>query len=312
MITTAAYRPRASGLTASRSRFQFAAIMLASLALAVAPGPVRAATGEDAERAQRLLSGVDLPQSVAQGGLVTGRAPAGSTVRYAGTTLRLTADGRFAFGVGRDERGQAAVEIDIPGSRPQQFSIPIQEREFRIERVDGVPQSTVTPNPALAERMAREQAGVTRVRERDDDRDDWTSGFIWPTTGRISGVYGSQRIYNGTPRAPHSGLDVAAPAGTPLHAPAAGIVTFADPDLYLTGGTVLIDHGHGLSSNFLHLSRIDVAVGDRVEQGEPFGAVGATGRATGPHMHWGMNWFGVRIDPELLVGEPGSNQPSPE
>lgn len=119
--------------------------------------------------------------------------------------------------------------------------------------------------------------------------------------GRITGWFGSQRIYNGTPKSPHSGVDIAAPKGTPIHAPAGGIVIFANPDLYLTGGTVLIDHGHGVSSNLIHMSRIDVKVGDRVEQGQVVGLVGATGRATGPHMHWGMNWFNVRVDPQSLM-----------
>jgi len=119
--------------------------------------------------------------------------------------------------------------------------------------------------------------------------------------GRISGRFGNQRIYNDTPKSPHSGMDIAATTGTPVKAPAAGVVTFAAPDLYLTGGTLLLDHGFGVSSNFLHLSRIDVKVGERVEQGRVIGAVGATGRATGPHLHWGMNWFDVRIDPLLVL-----------
>ena len=118
--------------------------------------------------------------------------------------------------------------------------------------------------------------------------------------GRISGRFGNQRVYNVPPKAPHSGMDIAVPEGTPVEAPAGGIVTFADMDLYLTGGTLLIDHGHGVSSNFLHLSRIDVKPGDRVEQGQVVGAVGKTGRATGPHLHWGLNWFNVRLDPLLL------------
>ncbi|MDQ3229892.1 MAG: M23 family metallopeptidase, partial [Pseudomonadota bacterium] len=116
-----------------------------------------------------------------------------------------------------------------------------------------------------------------------------------------SGRFGNQRIYNGTPKSAHSGMDIAAANGTPVKAPAAGVITFAAADLYLTGGTLVIDHGHGISSNFLHLSRIDVEVGDRVEQGQALAAVGATGRATGPHLHWGMNWFEVRIDPLLLL-----------
>ena len=124
--------------------------------------------------------------------------------------------------------------------------------------------------------------------------------------GRISGRFGNQRIYNGTPGAAHSGMDIAAPGGTPVKAPAAGVVTLAD-ELYITGGTILLDHGHGVSSNFLHLSRMDVQVGDEVAQGQVLGAVGATGRATGPHLHWGMNWFEVRIDPLLVLGEPAAS-----
>ena len=143
--------------------------------------------------------------------------------------------------------------------------------------------------------------GLHLLPPRDDPREDFAQAFIWPVQGRISGRFGNQRVYNGTPKSPHSGMDIAAANGTPVKAPAAGIVTFASPSLYLTGGTVVIDHGAGVSSNFLHLSRIDVKVGDRVEQGQVFAAVGATGRATGPHLHWGMNWFDVRIDPLLVL-----------
>ena len=142
------------------------------------------------------------------------------------------------------------------------------------------------------------------ARTRDDARADFAQAFTWPVQGRVSGRFGNQRVYNGTPKPPHSGMDIAAVQGTPVLAPAAGVVSFADADLYLTGGTVLLDHGLGVSSNFLHLSRIDVAVGDRITQGQVIGTVGATGRATGPHLHWGMNWFEVRIDP-LLVLERG-------
>lgn len=259
------------------------------------------AHGDDGDRARQALMGIDLPARAPQGGMVQGRAPADARVVVAGRTLRQDGGGRFVFGIGRDQDGPVPVEVTLPGSTPVRFEVGVQRRSFAIQRVDGVPQATVTPDPERAARIAREQAAVNTARTRDDDRDDWTAGFIWPVEGRISGVFGSQRIYNGVPRAFHSGLDVAVPTGTPLRAPAAGVVTFAEADLFLTGGTVLIDHGHGISSNFLHLSRIDVSVGERVEQGQVFGAVGATGRATGPHMHWGMNWFDVRIDPQLLV-----------
>jgi len=182
--------------------------------------------------------------------------------------------------------------------------IAVSPRDWPVQRVDGVPPKTVEPPPEIAARIAREQAQVSAARQRDDDRTDFAQRFIWPVQGRISGRFGYQRVYNGKPGSPHSGMDIAAPNGTPVKAPAAGVVTFAAPDLYLTGGTVLLDHGFGISSNFLHLSRIDVKAGDRVEQGQVIGAVGATGRATGPHLHWGMNWFDVRMDPLLVLERP--------
>ena len=164
-----------------------------------------------------------------------------------------------------------------------------------------MPPKTVTPDPETAKRIEAEQARVAEARKRDDDREDFLHGFALPVQGaRISGVYGSQRIDNGVPKAPHMGLDMAVPEGTPIHAPAAGIVTFAEPDLVLTGGTVLIDHGFGLSSSFLHMSRLDVKAGERIKAGQVIGAAGKTGRATGPHVHWGFNWFDVRLDPALL------------
>jgi murein DD-endopeptidase MepM/ murein hydrolase activator NlpD len=205
--------------------------------------------------------------------------------------------------VGRDAVGPLVVSIKQPGTGIIPHRIEVAPRDWPVENVNGVPSKTVNPPPDIAKRIAREQAQVVAVRSRDDAREDFTQRFIWPVQGRISGRFGNQRVYNGTPKSPHSGMDIAAPSGTAVKAPAGGIVSFAANDLYLTGGTLVIDHGAGISSNFLHLSRIDVQVGDRVEQGQIVAAVGATGRATGPHLHWGMNWFDVRIDP-LLVVEP--------
>ena len=241
------------------------------------------------------------PASVSQGALVFGKVPAGSIVRYAGRVLRPTPYGTVVFGIGRDESGPVLVDVQRADGSSESTSIAVMPRDWPIERIDGVPPGTVNPPPAIAERIEREQALVVAARERDDDRADFAQSFVWPVQGRVSGRFGNQRVYNGSPKSPHSGMDVAAPQGTPVLAPAAGLVTFANADLYLTGGTVLLDHGHGVSSNFLHLSRIDVKVGDRVEQGQVIGAVGATGRATGPHLHWGMNWFDVRIDPLLVL-----------
>ena len=245
--------------------------------------------------------GVVFPPSVPQGAMVIGKVPSGSTVRYAGRTLRTTAYGSVVFGVGRDETGPLQVEIQPANAPLQRIRIAVTPRDWPVERINGVPPATVNPPKAIAERIQREQARVVAVRSRDDARTGFAQAFTWPVKGRISGRFGNQRVYNGTPKSGHSGMDIAVPTGTPLKAPADGVVTFADPGLYLTGGTVVLDHGHGISSNFLHLSRIDAKVGDAVRQGDVLGAVGATGRATGPHLHWGMNWFDVRIDPLLVL-----------
>ncbi|HEX7814375.1 M23 family metallopeptidase [Dyella sp.] len=238
-----------------------------------------------------------LPGTMSQGGLVIARVAPGSKVTVNGKPVRVGTDGVVVFGAGRDEKGPLIVGVNGHNS-----AIRVLPRDWPIEYVNGVPAKTVNPPPELAARIKREQAEVAAARNRDDQREDFAQGFIWPVQGRISGRFGNQRVYNGDPKAPHSGMDIAVPQGTPVKAPASGIVTFAKPDLYLTGGTVLIDHGFGLSSNFLHLSRLDVRVGDHVRQGQVIGAAGMTGRATGPHLHWGFNWFGVRLDPLLLPG----------
>lgn len=251
-------------------------------------------------------TGVVFPITVSQGTLVIGRVPPGSVVRYGNRDLRVTPYGSVVLGVGRDEKGPLVISVRKENGTSQQIGIAVTPRDWPIERINGVPPSTVNPPPAIAARIKREQARVVAVRTRDDPRTDFTQAFIWPVQGRISGRFGNQRVYmlpdgSGTPKSAHSGMDIAVPTGTPVKAPAAGVVTFADSDLYLSGGTLMVDHGHGISGNFLHLSRIDVKVGDRVEQGQVIAAVGATGRATGPHLHWGMNWFDVRIDPLLLL-----------
>ena len=248
------------------------------------------------------------PASVPQGSLIIGQVSPDAHVRYADRDLIISKDGRVVFGVGRDEKGPVAFEVRERDGRHERVEIAVTPRDWPIERIEGVPPQTVEPPPAIAERIKREQARVVAVRSRNDARSDFLETFVWPVQGRISGRFGNQRVYvvnhKDVPKAPHSGMDIAVPQGTPVKAPAAGIVTFADTDLYLTGGTLVIDHGHGVSSNFLHLSRIDVKVGDRVEQGQVVAAVGMTGRATGPHLHWGLNWFDVRLDPLLLVPDP--------
>lgn len=274
-------------------------ILLAALAAmpGLAPSPAALADDTGAPADDRVV----FPASVQQGAMVIGKVPAGSTVTHAGRTLRTTGYGTVVFGVGRDATGPLVVLVVCPDGRREAPRIAVQPRDWPLQHVNGVPPKTVDPPPAIAERIAREQARVSQARVRDDARADFAQAFLRPVDGRISGRFGRARVYNGKPGSPHSGMDIAAPTGTPVRAPAAGIVTFADRDLYLTGGTLLVDHGHGISSNFLHLSRIDVAVGDRVEQGQVIAAVGSTGRSTGPHLHWGMSWFDVRIDPQLVL-----------
>jgi murein DD-endopeptidase MepM/ murein hydrolase activator NlpD len=244
---------------------------------------------------------IRLPEHLEQGQLVIGHAPAGTAIDFGSRKLHVGADGTFVFGLDRDAAPSAALQVRYADGTKSTRKLQIARRTYHIERVEGLPQKTVTPDPETAARIEREQAAVAEARKRDDAREDFLHGFALPVQGaRISGFYGSQRIDNGTPKAPHMGLDLAVPEGTPVHAPAAGVVTLAEADLVLTGGTVLLDHGYGLTSAFLHMSRLYVKVGDRIERGKVIGASGMTGRASGPHVHWGFNWFDVRLDPALL------------
>ena len=241
------------------------------------------------------------PASVQQGAMVIGRVPPGSRVEVGGRRLRVTGYGTVVFGIGRDAGSPARITVTPPGGGERTVEIAVSARDWPLQRVDGVPPRTVEPPPEVATRIRREQALVAAARVEDRPLTGFAQHFAWPVEGRISGRFGRARVYNGKPGAPHSGMDIAAPQGTAIRAPADGVVTLAEPDLYITGGTVLIDHGHGIGSNFLHMSRLDVQAGDPVKQGQVIGAVGATGRATGPHLHWGMTWFDVRIDPQLVL-----------
>lgn len=244
---------------------------------------------------------VTVPEHLQQGQLVIGHAPPNAKIEYGAHRCRVGKDGVFVFGIDRDAPAKIALHVRYSNGKTDTLSLPVEKRQYHIERLEGLPQQTVTPSAEIAARISREQKRVVEARLRDDDREDFLAGFTLPVEGaRISGVYGSQRIDNGTPMTPHFGLDMAVPTGTAVHAPAAGTVTFAAPDLYLTGGTVLLDHGFGLTSAFLHMSKLDVKVGDKIRAGQPIGLSGATGRATGPHVHWGFNWFETRLDPELL------------
>ena len=237
-----------------------------------------------------------------QGGLVHGAAPPGAAVFFDERQLRLSPEGQFVFGFGRDAAPEAVLIVSYPDGEKETRHLSVAKRVYRIQRIDGLPKKMVTPPPELLARIREEGANVRQARAFDTPETHVFDPFVWPARGPISGVYGSQRILNGEPRQPHFGVDIAAPAGTPVHAPAGGEVRLAEPDLYYSGGTVILDHGHGLSSSFLHMSRVDVIAGQRVAQGEAIGAIGATGRVTGAHLDWRMNWFERRVDPALLVG----------
>ncbi len=239
--------------------------------------------------------------SLTQGGLIVGQAPPGTRLALDGQPTPVGPDGAFVFGFGRDALPQARLTVLSPDGAREERVLTIAQRQYAIQRLDGLPADKVTPPPAVLERIRRENARVDDARQRDIPQAWFRSGFAWPVIGRISGVYGSQRILNGEPRQPHYGVDIAAPIGTPVHAPADGVVTLAEPDLYYTGATLIIDHGYRLSSTLMHLDRIDVQVGQRVRKGDSVATVGKSGRVTGPHLDWRMNWREARIDPALLV-----------
>lgn len=243
-----------------------------------------------------------LDGEVTQGGLITGRTEPGTRVLLDGQPLRVSADGTFLIGIGRDQTGPLALTVAAPGARQTRRELAIKPRTYRVQRVDGLPESRVTPPPEVSRRIQEEAARIREVRNNDDPRTDFQSGFVWPLLGRVTGVYGSQRILNGKPRRPHYGVDVAAPVGTPVVAPADAVVTLVDPDMYFSGGTLVMDHGHGLTSTFIHLSKILVETGQSVRQGQIVAEVGATGRASGPHLDWRMNLFDTRLDPALVAG----------
>ena len=248
-------------------------------------------------------TGVHLDGPRIQGGLLRGRVPPGSTVEYEGDAVRISQDGWFLVGFGRDAPPEAELVVVHPDGRRERQVLKVKRREYDVQRIDGLPPAKVTPRSEedLA-RIRAEVRMVKQVRAIDDPRADFLSGFRWPTRGRISGVYGSQRILNGEPRRPHFGIDIAAPTGTKVVAPADGVVTLVHPDMFFSGGTMIVDHGHGLSSAFLHLSRILVEKGQRVVQGQLIAEVGSTGRSTGPHVDWRINLFDRRLDPAFLVG----------
>ena len=236
-----------------------------------------------------------------QGGLVIGQVTKGSKVTFEDTDLELTPDGYFVFGFHRDMPDTATLTVTNGDSKEVQ-KLFVRKRDYNIERIDGLPPSKVNPmKPEVLKRIRKEGALVAKARANTSKDTFFMQDFIWPAKGRLSGFYGSQRGLNGEPKRPHYGVDVAAPTGTEVVAPADGTVRLAYDDMFYSGGTLIIDHGYGVSSTFIHLNSIDVENGQKVKQGDKIATIGETGRATGPHLDWRINWYSSRLDPQLLV-----------
>jgi murein DD-endopeptidase MepM/ murein hydrolase activator NlpD len=243
---------------------------------------------------------VEIKGAWRQGELLIGHVAAGSQVTFKDKAVRVGDDGHFIIGLDRDEEGEPKLEVRTPDGNTHSETHKIAARTYSIQKLT-LPPDKVNAPPEFTARIERESELARVARMIDSPRDDYETAFAWPARGRVSGVYGSQRILNGEKKQPHYGVDVAVPTGTPVHAPAGGVVTLAEPDLYYTGGTLMIDHGHGLTSAFLHLSQLKLKVGDAVKQGDVIALSGASGRATGPHLDWRISWFDARVDPQRLV-----------
>ena len=259
--------------------------------------------------------GVELPRefvtaqsgSFAQGGMVVLHLTENTQVKLNGETLPQIG-GRTVLGFGRDATLAQRLEFKrMSKGKEKAAYVPLKlaKRTYNIQRIDGLPPAMVTPPEEAWPRIARGSKLKKAARAIASQYDGFAEGFVWPTKGRITGVYGSQRFYNGEPRRPHFGIDIAAPRGTPVTAPASGTVTLAEPDMYFEGGLVFIDHGLSVTSAYMHLDSLKVKVGDKVKRGDIIATVGSTGRSTGPHLDWRMFWRGARIDPALLAaGQP--------
>jgi murein DD-endopeptidase MepM/ murein hydrolase activator NlpD len=302
------------------------ALALAACAAAEAPAPAETPpvveppieVAEPVEPPPTPQRGLECAGAFTQGGVAVCRTAPGASISVDGVASgQADARGWAVIGFNREHGSEAIVRAvfhNVPyGSGEDQMvqtdlryaerRYDIAAREFDIQRVDGLPQQTVTPSdPEVLARIAREATLKREAFASLADMEGFLDGFILPIEGgRVSGRWGNQRVLNGTPSTPHFGYDIAAPTGTPIRAPAAGFVTLANPDMHYEGGLVFIDHGQGLITMYLHMSRLDVAVGDRVEQGQVLGAVGSSGRATGPHLCWRMRWRERQLDPSVAV-----------
>ena len=269
----------------------------------VAPPPVQNVVTEKRRR-DFVMRGSTAPE---QGGALVGEAPSGTRLlTLDGKSIPLAADGSFLIAFDRDAATSARLVATIDDGRAIERLLSVAPGTWRIEHVNAPYRGSASSDAEFARRRPAELEQINAARGLPVESDGWRQRFIWPVTGRLSGVFGSQRVYQGKPGSYHSGTDIAVPAGTPFVAPADGVVTLAaSAPFMLEGHLLIVDHGMGLSSAFLHCQRLDVKAGDRVMQGQRLGTVGATGRATGPHMHWGLMWQGARLDPARIAGPMG-------
>ena len=245
-----------------------------------------------------------------QGGVIRGHTTPEAAVFLDGKNLRVSPEGAFVFGFGRDAPPRVALRVELPRAKALIKTLDIHARQYDEQRINKLDDRKVNPKPQDLERIRKENALIALTRTRDDARTDFLDEFLWPVHGVITGVYGSRRILNGQPRRPHLGVDIACKEGAAVKAPASGVVTFVYEDMFFSGATMVVDHGHGVSSTFLHLHKILIGEGERVERGQVIAEVGASGRVTGAHLDWRINWFKQRLDPALLAGEMPA--PAPE
>lgn len=245
---------------------------------------------------------VELMKEPEQGAFIVGHAPLGSTIKLDDRELNLSKRGEFAFAIGRDQTEDVVLVIEYNDGQKESKTYAVKKHEWETQRIDGLPDKHVNPPPEVSERIKNDNALIVSTRIKSDDTPYFGfKNFIMPAKGVVSGIFGSQRVLNGQPKSPHTGQDISAPIGTPVVAGAGGVVTMVHEDMYYTGKTVMIDHGFGLCTIYFHMSDIAVKKGDKVAQGDKIGEIGTSGRSTGPHLHWGATWYGVKFDVAKLV-----------
>ena len=236
-----------------------------------------------------------------QGAFILGKTNPDTKIKIDNKEVRVTKDGYFAFGLDRDRKNNIIIKI-IENNKTTIVEKKILKRDYKIQRIDGLPSKQVTPPPEVYDRIKKDNILIGKARSIDSTLNFFKDKFIYPIDKYIiTGVYGSQRILNGKPRRPHYGIDFHAPEGTPVKAMMDGIVTLSEKDMYFTGGTIIFDHGHGISTLYMHMKDINVKVGQRIKQGQIVGTLGQSGRATGPHLDIRLNWFGVKLDPMTIL-----------